>query len=174
MKLAFTDISQKPSSYTLSGGGWFPVDEIACVSPPQAEIRIRRNTDKTVALLGTLSFTAILACDRCGMPVERPLQEEFEYLFTIEEEDRAELAEVECSDEDCITVHLREPYIDLNEILREQVFLAIPVKTLCSDDCRGLCPFCGALLKNERCNCAGESATSPFAVLRKLRKTEEK
>jgi uncharacterized protein len=170
MKLAFTEISQKPSSFTLTGGDWFPADEIACASPPKAEIRIRRNTDRTVALLGTLKFTAILACDRCGTPLECPLQEEFEYLFTIEEQDNAELVEVECSDEDCITVYLQEPLIDVSEILREQVFLAIPVKTLCKDDCRGLCPACGALLKNERCNCTGESTTSPFAVLEKLRK----
>lgn len=170
MKLTFSQISQETSCYTFSGAGWFPKDEVACAAHPHAEIQIRKKRNGSVTLLGTLEFTASLACDRCGEPVQYPLREEFQYIFTLEEQKDPELAEIECSDEDCITIHLKEPVIDVNEILREQVFLAIPGKVLCTDDCRGLCPVCGTLLNSEHCGCSAGHGDSPFAVLKTLRK----
>lgn len=170
MKLAFAQISQATSSFTFNGNEWFPVDEVTCSEPPHAEIRVRKKKDGSVVLLGTLEFAANLVCDRCGKPLQCPLQENFEYVFTLEEQKNNELAEIECSNGDCITVHLKEPVIDIEEILREQAFLAIPGKTLCADDCRGVCPVCGALLNSEKCSCSVDDGISPFAVLGRLRK----
>jgi uncharacterized protein len=58
--------------------------------------------------------------------------------------------------------------IDLRHYLREVVALALPVQPLCREDCRGLCPHCGADRNVETCSCAKASPDSPFAVLRKL------
>jgi uncharacterized protein len=59
--------------------------------------------------------------------------------------------------------------IDLTRFLREVVALALPVQPLCREDCRGLCPRCGADRNLERCACAEVKASSPFAVLRRLK-----
>lgn len=170
MKLPFAEISQETSRLTFSGAGWFPSDEVSCSEAPLVEIRVRRK-GKKVLLEGTLRFCPVLPCDRCGVAVASPLEEEFEYIFTLDEK-QAESYEVEIGDEDCVTVCLKEPVIDLGELFREQVYLAMPAKTLCSEDCRGLCPECGAVLKDERCNCSKGNSDSPFAVLEKLRRKE--
>jgi uncharacterized protein len=77
---------------------------------------------------------------------------------------------MECSAEDCLTVQLQQPVIDLGEILREQVFLALPLKVLCDEGCRGLCPVCGAELQDDHCSCADKGRNRPFDVLKQLRK----
>jgi len=170
MKLAFAEIPQKKILYSLGETGWFPAAEIAFRPPVQAEIEIGKKTSTTVFLKGRLQFTALLQCDRCAAPVERLLQEEFEYTITLEEYNNPELSELECSEEDCNTLYLTEPVIDFGAILREQAFLAVPTRTLCSEDCRGLCPICGAVLKSENCGCSKAGSNSPFAVLERLRK----
>lgn len=170
MKLMFAEISQESTFYTLTDGGWFPDDEVAHRPPALAEFEVRKKTATAAILKGMIQFTAHLSCDRCGTDVKHPLKEKFEYTLTLEEERNSELSELECSDDDCITLHLKEHFVDIDHLLREQVFLAIPQKVLCSEDCRGLCPHCGALLKKESCGCSTAGSNSPFAVLEKLRK----
>ncbi len=63
------------------------------------------------------------------------------------------------------------PEIDLSSIVIELMQLALPVQPLCREDCRGLCPRCGVDRNVEPCDCAPESRSSPFAVLRALRGT---
>ncbi len=170
MKLAFTEISQAKAVYTFSEVNWFQADEVPSSQAVQAEIEVWKKTNTTVFLQGVLQFIALLACDRCGAPVERLLKEEFEYILTLEEQNNTELSELECSDEDCNVLHLKQPVIDVDALLREQFLLAVPVRTLCAEDCRGLCSVCGALLKSASCSCSSGSSNSPFAVLERLRK----
>jgi len=169
MRLPFSEISQEAWSFSYSGAGWFPEEDVECLGSPQVVITAKRK-EKKVLLGGVLRFTALLSCDRCGKPVESMVEEEFEYIFTLDGNNAVELAEMECSAEDCITVQLNEPVIDLGEILREQVFLALPVKVLCDEGCRGLCPVCGAELKDDHCSCSDDGRYSPFNVLKQLRK----
>jgi uncharacterized protein len=59
--------------------------------------------------------------------------------------------------------------IDLESIIREQIILTLPLKPLCSEDCRGLCTRCGVNLNQERCACKAETAAGPLAGLAKLK-----
>ena len=59
--------------------------------------------------------------------------------------------------------------IDLSGLVREIVFLAIPVQPLCREECAGLCPRCGADRNAGSCGCPERSGDSPFAVLAALR-----
>jgi len=63
--------------------------------------------------------------------------------------------------------YLSSNYIDLSEILSEQLQLQIPFQPLCREDCKGICPQCGADQNVGRCACSKISKTSPFAVLQK-------
>jgi hypothetical protein len=62
--------------------------------------------------------------------------------------------------------------IDLGAFFLEWITLAVPVQPLCREDCRGLCPRCGADRNVESCGCEEVSPSSPFAVLRGLRGTK--
>ncbi len=60
--------------------------------------------------------------------------------------------------------------LDLAGPLREQFLLSVPEYPVCREDCRGLCPGCGANLNVEACRCSGESSDPRWAPLRALRR----
>ena len=55
--------------------------------------------------------------------------------------------------------------IEIDQLVAEQIFLTLPVKVLCSEECKGLCPGCGANLNDEACRCKVDDRKSPFAKL---------
>lgn len=59
--------------------------------------------------------------------------------------------------------------IDLSPIVREQIFLALPTRPLCREDCRGLCPHCGANRNENPCDCAEDTGDPRLSVLRTLK-----
>jgi uncharacterized protein len=63
----------------------------------------------------------------------------------------------------------RGSVIDLGPWFRELLALALPVQPLCREDCRGLCPRCGADRNEESCGCTEVKAGSPFEVLSRLK-----
>ena len=170
MKIAFGEIGRGKSRYRVPENSWQPIEDVVILEPPSAEVVLQSKDDDTVLLEGRLAVTVEQACSRCGEPVAFKLNEDFFYLITTREEEVSELPEKECSDEECDTLYLNESVIDVAEILREQMYLALPGKVLCKDTCRGLCPVCGGLLDSETCNCSEIPQDSPFAVLKKLKK----
>lgn len=65
-------------------------------------------------------------------------------------------------------------FIDVDEALIEQVFLELPLRHLCKEDCKGLCPKCGCDLNKEMCNCNLTEPDPRFDVLRKLLEDNKK
>jgi uncharacterized protein len=61
----------------------------------------------------------------------------------------------------------REPQLELEDLVQEQVYLARPMKPVCAPECRGLCPRCGADLNEGPCDCETPEPISPFAILRR-------
>ena len=70
---------------------------------------------------------------------------------------------------DLETSYYSEDQIDLNELMREQFYLALPMKPLCRDECKGLCAVCGKNLNRETCDCKREWDDPRMAALRALR-----
>lgn len=124
----------------------------------------------TIVLTGEMSGNRKGLCDRCREECELAMHADFVYRITTAQVDFSGLPEVECTDEDSQNLYLSEPEINLDEILREQILLAIPLQTLCRENCRGICAGCGAGLNNEPCSCSSDNSNSPFAVLGKLGK----
>ncbi|MFH0780778.1 MAG: DUF177 domain-containing protein [Pseudomonadota bacterium] len=169
MRLLFDEITGKARRYPIADSQWFPVSEVCSVIAVTATICVFRQDDETVILDGEIKGRCTVLCDRCGESYEENLQSEFKYLATVRGEKSLEVTDQECSDEDALTLHLAEPIIEVDEILREQAVLAVPLKKLCSEDCRGICAGCGAVLNREFCRCQPEKNDSPFAVLEKMR-----
>jgi uncharacterized protein len=78
--------------------------------------------------------------------------------------------DVELSKEDLEECYYQGDVIDLTDILREQIILALPMYPRCSPDCRGLCPVCGINLNQETCDCQREEVDPRLAVLKTLTK----
>jgi len=87
-------------------------------------------------------------CRRCLAPVDVPIAESLGLVFVNEEEAEG--------DDDCYLVPRRASVLDLSEAVREELLLAAPQFVECREDCRGLCPRCGADLNAGPCGCAAE------------------
>ena len=78
-------------------------------------------------------------------------------------------AEVELSDEDLDLAYYEGEQIDLSPLVHEQIILALPTRPLCREDCKGLCPNCGANLNTEACRCAVQTNDRMPPILKNLK-----
>ncbi len=99
---------------------------------------------RTLIVRGKLSTSASLKCNRC--------LKEFDYR--VEVRDYTFTKEVK-----------GDETVDLTESIREDIILSLPMKKLCSPECKGLCPFCGRDRNTSRCNCRTSQAPGPFSQL---------
>jgi uncharacterized protein len=92
------------------------------------------------------------------------------YLPRVAERPQDEEEEVELGDHDVVVGYYEGDTVDLGEVVREQLFLTLPMKRLCREDCQGLCPTCGRNRNGEPCACpaAEEPADARFEALRAL------
>jgi len=145
--------------------------EISFDSPLEIEIRLRR-ISSFVEASGLLRTSVLLSCSRCLGDFSEPLSIPFEATYSEEasiQEAPGEEEEVEltAASIDLFPFHGRE--IDLMEAIGEQVLLALPLRPLCREDCKGLCPRCGADLNQDACGCGEKPMDPRFAVLKGLK-----
>jgi uncharacterized protein len=126
-------------------------DAYVIVGPVELAFDIHKDKNR-FRLVGTLKSTLELQCSRCLEPYRMPVDIEFDQRYLPQSEATPEL-EAEVPDEDLETSYYRDEEIDLNDLVREQFYLALPMKPLCRDDCKGLCPQCGTNLNTGTCDC---------------------
>ena len=171
MKIAFADISREGNHYEVHDDSWFPATEIERILPVEADLFLCRKGTNRVEVRGFLRTGVSLQCDRCLAAYNFPVDIVYHLILEVPAEERWQVKELECSGRDLETVLLREPIVDSGDILRQQLYLSLPEKRLCSQDCRGLCPECGVDLNSRTCSCIKETAASPFSVLAALKKS---
>jgi uncharacterized protein len=93
-----------------------------------------------------------IPCARCVEPVNVPLSAEFDLIFRPIGAD-SEAPERSVTAPETEIGYYQEDSLSLEDVLREQVFLALPVRTLCKPDCKGLCPRCGENRNLRSCTC---------------------
>jgi len=109
-----------------------------------------------------------IKCDRCIDTFHMDLEHDFRAFLT-PPESKANKMEIELLEEDMEVGFIDGASIDLGEIIREQVYLSLPLKTICSDRCLGLCPLCGCNLNLKTCNCNKNQGHPGFSKLRDLK-----
>ena len=98
-------------------------------------------------------------CARCVEPVDVPLTGEFDLIFRPIGVDGGSSERSITAPETEIGYYQKDSLL-LEDVLREQVLLSLPVRTLCKADCKGLCPRCGQNRNNHECSC-DEGQTDP-------------
>ncbi|OYV03116.1 hypothetical protein CGW93_02415 [candidate division bacterium WOR-3 4484_18] len=101
---------------------------------------VKRGT--RIRVKGKLKFKLQLECYRCGEPFTTDNEESFDLLFFVEHPSFYGRSK-ELTMEDFRVLPYNGDEIDLWQVLRETIILAIPTKPLCKPDCKGLCPICG-------------------------------
>jgi len=126
-------------------------DAYRVAAPVQLVLDIQKDKDK-LRLRGRVRATIHVECSRCLEPLPVPVDGQFDLLY-LPESAAPEGPEQELADEDVDTAYYRDGIIDLAELVREQLYLALPMKPLCREDCRGLCAVCGTNLNTGSCTC---------------------
>ncbi len=99
-------------------------------------------------------------CARCVDPVALPLEGEFDLLFRPENAD-ADAGERSITEDETEIGYYGKDGLLLEGVVREQVLLSLPGRTLCGEDCKGLCVHCGQNLNSAACNCAQTAPIDP-------------
>ena len=125
----------------LTYGTYHPLNE-----PVKAKGALSAKAD-VVYLDLVIDYTFHGVCDRCADEVVKPSTVEIHRIAVEELQD-------ESDDDDYVIAEGR--VLDLDELIHEEVVLSLPSKILCKEDCKGLCPQCGANLNYEKCDCKKE------------------
>jgi len=153
----------------------------ASVFPDDDEFRVAgevaldldvRQRGRHYGVQGTLRAPLELACGRCLEPLPWPVATRIDLVYVPEGEIRAEEHDREVSEGDFSSAAYKDDRIDLGQLMREQFLLALPMKPLCSPECRGLCPVCGANLNTTVCDCKPHWEDPRLAPLKTLLKNE--
>ena len=125
---------------------------------------------ETFYVEGDIRTQAETDCSRCLEAARLPISTAFKYILTsaqVEHQEEKELKELGAEDLDF--VYYQDDLIDLDPLIIEQILLQIPMKVLCQEDCRGLCPHCGINLNQHSCQCHDERIDSRLAILKKMK-----
>jgi DUF177 domain-containing protein len=136
------------------------------VAPVHLDMQIHKDKDR-FRLVGTVRTELELLCSRCLEPFRMPVVLDFDQRYVPQSDASAEM-ETEVAEEDLETSFYRNNQIDLDVLLREQFYLALPMKPLCHDDCRGLCAQCGTNLNSGSCHCGPGWEDPRLSALRGL------
>jgi uncharacterized protein len=122
-----------------------------------------------IRLEGKVRASVEIACDRCLRPVTNPLEVEFMESFIPRAADERAKEETELKQADLHLSVYEGDSIDVDDLVREQVLLALPARFVCREDCKGLCPTCGADLNEETCACPQGETDPRWAALEELK-----
>jgi uncharacterized protein len=134
---------------------------------PQLRAELDR-TDSRVRLRGTLISDVQVDCARCLEPVIIHLDMPVKAIF-VESEAIDTSPDVEVSDEQLDEAVVDDGVIDLGDLVREQILLALPEQIFCRADCKGLCPRCGENLNLINCKCVDDEIDPRWAALKGLK-----
>ena len=159
------EFSEPPHAVFLKAEGFTIVGSL--------EVKGRLNKlDRDVLVRAELKTTVELSCARCIEPVSMPVSSRLELEYRLK--DKAPRGdESELRDEDVEVYYYTKSRIDLGDAIGDQILLALPMKPLCTDSCKGLCSRCGANLNRGRCKCPEEEVDPRLIILQALKKERE-
>lgn len=149
-------------------------DESCCITGRiQGDITVIREYEN-IRVTGRITAPLALSCSRCLADFTSFVDTSFTIFFrkenaiTASAEDELELGEM-----DLLSSAYSGDEIDLTHEIEEQVAMEIPLKPLCSDDCKGLCHECGIDLNTSSCSCSKEPVTLTFSALKDFKVTRK-
>jgi uncharacterized protein len=169
MKISLSDIRDEGLRiHTHMSPGW--LDNIPELKSGEEGMRLASDIDvdltvtkalREVTVLGNLTFSIEVPCSRCLETVRLEISPDIRLMLSPADK------VIDVDDVDHETY--RGDEVDLDDYLRGLIAVSLPVKVVCSDDCKGLCPVCGTNLNKGTCGCEKEWEDPRFAELKKLK-----
>jgi len=158
-------VEEKIESFPVLSGMQHTGD-ITFTGPIRSDITIEREYDHLRAV-GRVAVTVSMACSRCLARYEAVIDSSFTIIFRKGTAlDAVEEDEIELNEQDLISSSYSGNEIDFTHELEEQVTMEIPLKPLCSETCKGLCPVCGIDLNKASCDCSRGGFSLKFSALK--------
>jgi len=164
MKIQVAGLSQGVHRFSFR----IPAARLALGEEFSQEVDIDAVLDRTateISLEAEVRTGGQFVCDRCVAAFNLALTPSYRMLYVW---DGADASHLDPSEVQVVSPSMA--VIDLSEDVRQTILLAVPFKLLCSEDCRGLCPGCGADLNREACRCMEVPGESPLESLREVLK----
>jgi len=170
MKIIISEIPQE--GIDIETEEELKVEGLRLSSPARFKLRVERSMAE-VFIKGTIGATLELTCGRCLKDFSRDVETPIDVVYHPATELKAE--EHELHIEELETGFYKGDEIDLDELFREQMLLGIPIKPLCKEACKGICPKCGADLNEAGCICPTTKieAEAEEPLTEKLKKLKE-
>ncbi len=169
MKIVISEIPEEGIDVEFNEN--ITLESAKTVSPMHAVLNIR-TIGSEVLVDGTVEGEVELQCSRClnayTMIVRQQINVVYESSEVINKEEHHKLKRDELD-----TGFYKNDTLDTDEVLVEQLLLSLPMKPLCSPECKGICPRCGADLNVSGCNCDVSEVDSRLKVLEQLLKKKE-
>lgn len=141
-------------------------ERVTLCGPAAIKVAIRKMGLETV-VKGSVESCAQVDCDRCLRPIQIPVNSEFSLEY-ITDTDYESTQTAELTDELMSVGVFDGETIDVEEIAREQILLAVPTRALCKEDCKGFCEKCGADKNAGDCGCAEQEIDPRWSALKDL------
>ena len=117
------------------------------------------NLAGSIEFCGNVNLTARFMCDRCGEWFDESLNFDFSEIL------KKELDKEDEVDENPDIIFYEGHMVDISDIIYNNIFINLPSKHLCSENCKGLCPHCGKNLNISECSCENDTTDPRFYVL---------
>lgn len=125
------------------------------------------NTLGEIRIHGEVKVEMQAACDRCLETAIHPIDSSFD-LFYRPEPRKVAHQEIRIDDGEVDVSFYKGDGVALEDALREFVFLSMPMRLICREDCKGICPSCGGDRNATPCDCASKARDSRWEALRNL------
>lgn len=139
------------------GGERFP-----CLEPWNIKGELLNVSGDAILFEGIITTKVQMNCARCNAPVNVPL------VVTVHQRFIKEGSEADASEEDFDYLYIVNDRVDLDDTILYEVQLGIPMRVLCKEDCKGLCPMCGKDLNKGSCNCQEDYSDPRWDALKDL------
>ena len=169
MKLAVSAIPEEglPVPFKATDAAWEGLRDLDCVTLPHGELFLER-IGTNVVVRGHVTALLRFSCSRCleGFPL--PMEISIRHTLRPREPAGVEPAERELEAEDLEYGFYEEGTLALDRLVEEQVLLAVPMKPLCDEACKGLCTTCGGNRNTGPCACPEPGGGFPFDILKQF------
>jgi uncharacterized protein len=157
----------------------FPVGEVkfihedAVLTEPVAADFLLTHKGRDLHIDGTVQTAIRFRCSRCDKEFFRTFSTSFDLSYMPQPKWTNENAEIELKYDDMGVGYYDGVTFDVNLMVLEQIELAMPMKFICREDCKGLCYKCGADLNENACQCVTEESDSRLSVLLEFKKKRD-
>ncbi len=134
-------------------------DSYPVIDKKPVEVRVTNTGGKKLLLEADASFSLIMPCDRCLEEVVVPFSYTVSRMADFDEEEKEEPEE---------QAYIEEYTLDVDTLVRDELFVHMPMKVLCKPDCKGICNRCGANLNHGTCGCDVTELDPRMAVIRDI------